>query len=85
MMNKILCEIFGHDDIQGHWDLDTPFQVRVLCRRCGWRHRDGGIEYLDGKFREELKSCLLLAGLAALMGLALWRWIYVITRLDLQF
>jgi len=85
MMNKVLCEIFGHDDIEATWEDANPFQTNVLCKRCGWRVRDGGIEYIDRKFREEMKSCLLLAGLAALIGLTLWRWIYVIKRMDLQF
>ena len=88
-MSNVLCTIFGHIDTNATWDPDKPFETRVYCRRCGWRTRVGDPMLTsirpDKNLRDELKSCLLLAGLALLIGLALWRWIYVLKRLDLQF
>lgn len=81
-MSKILCAIFGHDDTDATWNSDEPFQTKLYCRRCGWRNRDRTIEE---QVASEIESILFLAGLAVLIGLCLWRWIYVIKRMDLQF
>jgi len=86
-MDNVLCSILGHDDTDAVWEARKAFETKIHCRRCGWRVRVGDpqLTRMNKQTRDELKSCLLLAGLAALFGLALWRWIYVIKRLDLQF
>ncbi len=89
---KFLCAIFGHDDTDAVWEARKAFETKIYCQRCGWRTRVGDPSIVrlkeqvrSKRVRDELKSCLLMAGLASLIGLALWRWIYVIKRLDLQF
>ena len=81
MVNKVLCLILGHDDTDATWNSDELFQTKLYCSRCGWRTQDRERD----EIMSEAKSILLLAGLAALIGLCLWRWIYVIKRMDLQF
>lgn len=86
-MSNLLCTIFGHDDTDAKWEAEKPFETKIYCKRCGWRVRVGDPQLvrLNQQTTDELKSCLYMAGLALLIGLALWRWIYVIKRLDLQF